>query len=254
MTAPFPEDYPRAEPYSRAEIVRHVAMTLSNSVIALLAIGWLVWHRGVAASIWPWLVLATFAGTVAADFVSGILHWMFDTWFDEFRPRLRRMVVVVREHHIRPGAIHRTRWHHDAGPLSVIALGVSLPAMLPMVLRGPPSALGYAAVWTGLVTDLCIVFMLEFHKMGHRPPMRGPLGWLQRAHLLCSPQHHGEHHSGNHDYNYCIVNGLADHLLNRIRFWRTLEAIISWLTGAQPRHSDRIWLVKYRRSSFPPAA
>ncbi|HEY8206284.1 MAG TPA: fatty acid desaturase CarF family protein [Myxococcaceae bacterium] len=247
MTPAPPGDYPRAEPYSRAEVAGHIAVTIPNAVVVLAAITWLIRHRDLGASAWPWLVPAAFLGTMAADFVSGILHWMFDTWFDEFRPQVRRMVVVVREHHIRPGAIHQTRWYHDAGPLSVIALGVSLPALLPMVLPGPAGPFGYAAVLAGVVTDLCIVFMLEFHKLGHRPPARGPLGWLQRAHLICSPQHHGRHHGGKHDYNYCIVHGLADVLLNRTRFWRTLESIISRLTGAQPRQNDRIWLDKYRQ-------
>jgi hypothetical protein len=241
------EDYPRQAPYSRAEIAGHVAVTIPNSAVAILAAVWLVQHRGAAAGIWPWLLVATVLGMTLADFVSGVLHWMFDTWFDELRPQLRRMVVVVREHHIRPNAIHQTRWYHDTGPLSVIALGVNLPLLLPMVLGGPPGALGYAAVWTGLVADLCIVFMLEFHKLGHKPRARGPLGWLQRAHLLCSPSHHGAHHSGIHDYNYCIVNGLSDHLLSRRGFWRALEQAITRLTGAQPRQNDRIWLEKYRR-------
>lgn len=240
------QDYPRIAPYSRVEIAAHAAVALPNVAAVLWSGGWLVRHHAPLASAWLWLPLATLAGMTLADFVSGFLHWLFDTWFSEERPQLRRMVIMVREHHIRPLAIFQYSWYHDAAPLSVIALGVCAALLWPALLDRAPSVADYCRVWTGLVANLSIVFMLELHKLGHARPAPGWLGRLQRWHLVMSPRHHGKHHRGRHDADYCIVNGLADHALNAIHFWRAIEAVISRATGAVPRSNDRVWLANYR--------
>ncbi len=89
--------------------------------------------------------------------------------------------------------------------------------------------------------------MLEFHKCGHRA--RNPL-WvrlLQKSGLLLSVPHHIQHHSGNHDYNYCLINGWADRTLGRLGLFRSLEWLIARWTGAQPQHNDHEWLRRFGR-------
>jgi len=49
---------------------------------------------------------------------------------------------------------------------------------------------------------------------------------------------HHEHHSGDHDNNYCPVTPFVNPLLEWINFWRNLENAIEKLTGVKPRAFD----------------
>jgi ubiquitin-conjugating enzyme E2 variant len=232
---------PPVRPYSRAEIALHCLVAAPNAVGLWLSCSWLIEKRVLLVAERQWLPLATFVGLLGADFVSGFLHWMFDTWFDDTRPYLRRMVVMVREHHLRPNAIFEYPWHHDAAPLALIGTVVSTPLLWPALCGGNGTALACLRVWCGVTLDLLVVSMLELHKLGHRRSAVGPLGWLQACHIGISPKHHAKHHRGGHDRCYCIVSGLMDYVLDAARFWRILESFVSYVTGAAPRRDDQLW-------------
>ena len=161
-----------------------------------------------------------------ADLVSGILHWAFDTWFDADITFIRRMVLQVREHHIHPQRIFDITFYHDAGTLSWIALLLAAPAVLGSLLGAVPRAAGFLAVETAVVFSPLLVFMLVFHKCGHRAKNPAVVRWLQATGLLLSPRHHMQHHGGNHDFNYCIVNGWGDNTLGRLGLFRALEWLV----------------------------
>lgn len=57
---------------------------------------------------------------------------------------------------------------------------------------------------------------------------------LQNAGLIVSQNAHSAHHRGAFDDNYCILSGLCNPFLDRIRFFRWLEAIIFICTGNEP--------------------
>jgi ubiquitin-conjugating enzyme E2 variant len=233
--------------YSKGDIANHLAGGISNALFVGLNIVWLVRHGGEAPTTALALAFGTAAGLFYADFVTGLLHWAFDTWFGESNTFVRRMVLMVREHHYAPQAMFKYPWHHDAGILSWLALLLSAPIALPVTLRaGPASFGGVASVTACVVMSVCVVFMLEFHKYGHSRPCRGFLGLLQRCHLLLGPRHHGRHHRAAHDSHYCLINGWANVVFDGIGFWRILERTIRWLTGATPRADDLVWMARYR--------
>jgi hypothetical protein len=149
------------------------------------------------------------AGLFVADLLSGAAHWAFDTWFDEHHPIFHRMVLVVREHHIAPQEMFRYPFYNDTGQLSVISLVLTAPILIPVTLWASASVLTAAVVWACVLHALCFVFMLEFHKSGHRRAAR--TGW-------------------------------ADHLMDAIGGWRILERLIQRWTGAVPRSNDDVWL------------
>jgi len=52
---------------------------------------------------------------------------------------------------------------------------------------------------------------------------------MQRAGLILSPEHHAIHHAAPQDKYYCITVGWMNPVLERLRFFRILEAIIGRL-------------------------
>jgi len=235
-------------PYTPGEIRFHLLGAALNGAVTLGGLVWVVATGWQASPAWPWVLLAILTGVYAADLVSGLLHWAFDTWFDENITFLRRMVLQVREHHVYPNRIFHISFRHDAGTLSWIALILTGPAVLWAVLRGVQAgSFAHFMVLASVIFSVLLVTMLEFHKCGHRARNPWWIRLLQRSGLLLSVPHHVQHHSGNHDYNYCLINGWADRTLGRLGLFRGLECVIAHWTGARPQRNDHDWLRRFGR-------
>jgi hypothetical protein len=220
-----------------------------NAGVLFLAVARLVTHLGHA---WhPALIggclLACAAATFAADLTSGLLHWAFDTWFSTTRGAFRRMVSIVREHHVTPDEIFTFRFATDSGMLSWFGgSGAFVLLALSWIAEGHP-VLVVSLCLAAAVYSVDVSLMFEYHKWGHRR-RRGPVPRLaQRCGLLLSPDHHLRHHRGAHDSHYCLINGLADRTLGEWGFFRGLERIITAMTGVQPRAEDHAMLAKLVR-------
>lgn len=193
------------------------------------------------------LLLAFAVSTFAADLVSGLLHWAFDTWFSPRSRLFKRMVVIVREHHVRPHEILSFRFATDAGVLSWFgALGAFALLLATRPLTSSDSLVCGLAL-SAMVFSVDVTLMFEYHKWGHRR-QRGPLVRIaQRLGLLLSPDHHLQHHRGAHDSHYCLVNGMADRTLGSLGLFRGLERVITAVTGAVPRADDHATLAQLVR-------
>lgn len=235
-------------PLSRSDVVSNVMGMALNGGWTVWGITWLVLNWTEVKLPWYLLVLTLVTGLFVSDFFSGLLHWTFDTWFTEDIPLLNRTVLIVREHHIYPQHIFRYQFYNEVGTVSWPSLVHTVPVIgLVTLTTGPVSVLGYCAVILSVLLSVITLFMLQFHKLGHRQSKSVIVRGLQNAHLLMSPKHHGQHHRGNHDIKYCLVNGWADIVMDAIGFWRGMEWLIHYLTGAIPRSNDDKWLKHYHR-------
>jgi len=242
----------RVPALTRSDLAVHLVSTILNGGLTLFGAIWVIAHWGAARPEWPLIVLAVLVGLFAADFISGLLHWAFDTWFDEEQGTFARLVVIVREHHIYPQNIFQYRFRDESGPIALASLAFTAPVYgVVMLSAAGPGAIGLAAIVACLVVSFCMALMLQCHKLGHRKARSKVLRILQKMHLIMGPRHHGQHHRDNHDIRYCLINGWADLVFDKIGFWRWLERSVASATGAVPRCNDHDWLGRYGRRIGP---
>jgi Lipid desaturase domain len=220
-----------------------LGVVLHLSLVAWCLV-WLIAHRDLFATTWPWCLAMLPVSLFFADWLSALIHWATDTWFDEISSE--RTVSIAREHHIYPA--------HIVGYGMRDYLGYSCwPAFL---VIGPPMVLLTTVVPTGPVVfvtvtvltqiSLIMIFGTYAHRLGHVATKSRVVRLLQRCRLLISPNYHVVHHREPHLIRYGVINGWSNEICDRIGFWRDLEKLISFVTGAIPRRSDDEWTERFQ--------
>jgi ubiquitin-conjugating enzyme E2 variant len=204
-----------------------------------LALGLLCWHvvrllhtPGLLA--W-WLPFAILGGVVAADLVSGLIHWTADTWGSETMPILgRRFVRPFRVHHVNPDDFLRRRFLDTNGDVAMIVSG----------FLGAAFVLPLDSAWGAALAVFVVAFCAaglptnQVHQWAHMPQPPAPVRWLQERGIILSRAAHQVHHQAPYATHYCIATGWCNRLLARIDFFRRLERLITRLTGIVPRADD----------------
>ncbi len=217
----------------------HRIYEIAVSLFALAVFVWLVVRlaRSAAISGW-WAPLALFIGMLAADFVSGMAHWGFDSWGSLDTPVLGKLAIrTFREHHVDAKAITR----HDFIETNGHNIGLSVVvSSIGVWLLGPERA-SFGATFAGMCLCAMAIFVgmtSQIHKWSHQDRPSAPVRFLQRLHLVLPPDHHAVHHAPPYDKNYCITVGWMNGPLRAVRFFGTLERIITAITGVIPRVDD----------------
>ncbi|MDQ3266168.1 MAG: fatty acid desaturase family protein [Myxococcota bacterium] len=181
------------------------------------------------------IVIAAAVGFVLSDLVSGLVHWLFDTWGSPRTPVLgKNFIIPFRVHHLEPKDITRHGFIATNGHNCL----VSVPVLVGCLFL--PSSSGWSAPLTTFLVMMTLgVFATnQFHKWAHLaqpPPM---VAALQKAGLILSPSHHEVHHAHPYAKHYCITTGWMNRPLDGIKFFRGLEWVITKVTGAHPRRDD----------------
>jgi len=175
------------------------------------------------------LFAAILAGAVVADFGSGALHWIADTWGSESAPLFgRRLIRPFRVHHVNPRDFLRRDFIDCNGDVALIACAILVIAWL--VPQASVFLVAFAA--TALPTN-------QVHQWAHRSDPPRLVAWLQRRHVILNRVDHSRHHAKPHTVNYCIATGWCNPVLTAIDFFPALERLIRRATHAEPRREDR---------------
>jgi ubiquitin-conjugating enzyme E2 variant len=188
--------------------------------------------RGVPELLsWGTLVAALLA-VLAADFVSGVAHWMADTWGSEATPWVGpRFLRPFRIHHTDPLAMLRGDFFETNGNTALLAHPLLLAAL------ALPLDTGFGRFCAVFLVALCLFGFTtnQIHKWAHMSEAPVVVRWLQRRGLILTPQHHEVHHTAPFATHYCITTGWCNGLLAAIGFFPALERWISGFTGLIPR-------------------
>jgi len=196
---------------------------------------WLLTQIAPRVATNPFLAIsALMLGFVAADFLSGVVHWAADTWGTPDWPLIGKALIrPFREHHVDEKEITRHDFVETNGNNCFISLPVAAGAAL------LPDTIAWFFV-AAMTFSLCLAIFgtNQFHKWAHMDEPPGCARVLQRANLILSPDHHAVHHTAPYAKYYCITVGWLNEALFRLRFFQTLEWMITWLTGMIPREDD----------------
>ncbi len=216
---------------------------VANAALITWSAIWLCRNHDKCATDLPMLPVQIVAALFLADFFSGFVHWLTDTWFDE--TVAERIVSIAREHHLYPHHITRYGFRDYVAFSSWPTVVVIGPPVGGATLLAEPAPPLFGGVLMALIVSAVMFFGTYAHRLGHVRSSVGAVRALQRAGLLMSPRHHAVHHRGNHDIRYCVINGWANHVCDRLRLWRGLEHLVEWATGAVPRANDRRWFARF---------
>ncbi|CAL4106976.1 unnamed protein product, partial [Meganyctiphanes norvegica] len=191
--------------------------------------------------------LMALAGIITADFASGMVHWLADTWGSIELPIIgKNFIRPFREHHIDPTSITR----HDFIETNGDNFMLILPCLVLMsrdFLTLPEQQIQDSYCWFSYLYLLAIFVSLtnQIHKWSHT--YFGLPKWviaLQDLHIILPKRHHRIHHVAPHETYFCITTGWLNYPLEKIRFWSTLEYLIEKITGYKPRDDDFKWAQK----------
>ncbi len=190
----------------------------------------------------PWLlVAATLTGFIMADFVSGFVHWLGDTWGCSDMPVLGNALVrPFREHHVDEKAITRHDYIETNGANCMVAVPVAFMALCtPLQIEGWVSFALFTMVSLGSMI-FWVMMTNQIHKWSHLDEAETPtvLKVLQRLHLILPPAHHQVHHTAPFDTYYSITTGWLNWPLAKLDFYRRLERLVTAVLGLIPRKDD----------------
>jgi plasmanylethanolamine desaturase len=201
-----------------------------------------VWRVSPFMKISPWLIVASFAvGFIAADFVSGFVHWLADTWGRTDMPVIGKWLLrPFREHHVDQKAITRHDYIETNGSNCMISLPHAVACVLCPLEVGEWMAIELFAIVSSASMIFWVMMTNQFHKWAHMDDVECPrvVQWLQKVHLVLPPTHHKIHHTAPFDRYYSITTGWLNWPLHKLGFYRALERFGTAVFGAIPRQDD----------------
>ena len=187
---------------------------------AMLISGGLLLINGVADPVF-FAVLPLVVITI--DFLSGFVHWFFDTQVEPSESLAGRIAIDFLDHHVRPGRTAEVGFFVSAHRP---ALFVTLPLVTLATVLTLPAIPAAVIFWAGFFSML----VPQTHKEAHLSENHAITKWLQKSRLILHPQSHQKHHDDN-SQSYCVFTGWLNPVLDQVQFWRLMERVFNAIRG-----------------------
>lgn len=164
------------------------------------------------------VILKAFGIVLLADFVTGFVHWLEDSYWSPETPILGKWIVVPNlAHHKNGQDFLKYSWWESSWDLLLAGIITVLIAYAMHCLT-----------WEVWLFVAITVNANQIHKWAHitryesKPKV---IGLMQKMYVLQRTDHHGKHHRKPNDSHYCTVTNLLNPILDKLNFWRGLESI-----------------------------
>ena len=151
---------------------------------------------------------------LAADFITGFVHWWEDRYAKPGWPILGPLVAEPNElHHADQTAFLRgSYWFRNSTSL-IPSAGFALTFI----------ALGQ---WWWLLVTAFASQANEIHCWAHSGNHGRLVKALQETGIIQNPRHHSRHHTRPFDSHFCVMTCWLNPVLDALGFWRGLEWVI----------------------------
>ena len=166
----------------------------------------------------------------AADFVTGLAHWLEDTYCLENYPLIGSFICEPNiEHHVDPQLMVREGTFFSRNLLQWTLCGA---------MYGLLWLVGLGGIFTFTIL-LLASFGNEIHRWNHMSKTNGFVTFMKDSGLIQVQKQHSLHHKQPHNQYYCVMTSLLNSVLERINFWRKLEWTVKAVTGIAPKRENR---------------
>jgi hypothetical protein len=204
--------------YSRGQRLLEL---VSIALFVLLAASGL-WRSVAATGLYfvPLVLIAAPSGWLAADLLSGLLHWACDSFGNAHTPLIGNAFIrPFRLHHADPEEMTR----HDFVETHGSSCFAALPVLV--VTSVMPLDTWQRALAHGVLLFLALGGLLsnQCHKWTHMDEAATPrlVQLAQRAWLVLPREHHRLHHSPPFDTHFCMASGWLNAAFDAVlRAWR----------------------------------
>lgn len=164
------------------------------------------------------VILKVIGVILLADLVTGLVHWLEDSYWSPETPILGKWIVEPNlAHHKNGQEFLQKSWFESSWDLLIVGIII----------------LSIAYFMKSLTWEVCLFVLIsvnanQIHKWAHitryenKPKV---IGLLQKMYILQRTDHHGQHHRKPHNTNYCTVTNVLNPVLDKLNFWRGLEMI-----------------------------
>lgn len=157
-------------------------------------------------------------GYLGADFFSGLVHFLGDTFGTETTPILgASFIKPFRDHHVDPKGMTKHDFVETSGNNCIVSLPPLLFVYHFVSINGSLFRYGFYVFFLSLM--LFVFITNQIHKWAHLEKPGKLLSFLQNYHLILSPSHHSIHHTAPFNTYYCITVGWLNPILHHLKFF-----------------------------------
>ena len=154
-------------------------------------------------------------GYLLSDFIMGLYHWFKDSYFSPLTPFIGKIFIWnSRLHHIKPRYI--TTFSNKEIFLNSF-IWTSIWAIPMIIYKFNPFTITLYSLIS--VNDI-------IHKYAHQEEKPKIISLLQKYYILQTYEEHQLHHLIPHSNYYCPISPHLNIILEKIRFWKSMEFII----------------------------
>ena len=214
---------------SRGKIeVIETSAVLSFSAMSLLSVLAVSYRGGVEATLLIFIP-ALFLAHFLADLLSGLIHWACDS-FGCASTRFWGPALIgpFRRHHDTPRDITKITLAENLGSSAMAGVAALLLLSHELVSQDLFTPLKTFGMLLYILFVQFAVLSNLFHRWAHlrEKDKNQAIRFLQNHNLIIRSEHHWRHHKRNFRVNYCISNGWANQVTNRIP-WVLIEKVMA---------------------------